>query len=65
MATQTHKQTKQPSSCPEGWLPAGHVVPLRLTVKQQHYCHRAVGIARFTYNLCVATHRFCRVNRQP
>ena len=53
------------SSCPEGYSAAGHVVPLRLTVRQQAYCRRAVGVSRFVYNLCVATHRFCRINRLP
>ena len=53
------------SSCPDGYVPAGHVVPIHLTVRQIAYCRRAVGIARFTYNLCVATHRFCRINRLP
>ena len=34
-------------------------------VKQQRYCRRAIGINRFVYNLCVATHHFCRANRLP
>ena len=51
------------SSCPPGWVPAGHVVPIRLTARQQAYARRAVGISRFVYNLCVATHAFCRINR--
>ena len=38
-------------------------MPLRLTVKQELYCRRAIGITRFIYNLCVATHRFCRTDR--
>ena len=63
MMTPTRKRSQQPSSCPTGWLPAGHVVPIRLTVKQELYCRRAIGISRFVYNLCVATHRFCRNNR--
>ena len=46
-------------------MPAGYSVPLRLTVRQQQYCRRAIGITRFIYNLCVATHRFCRSNRLP
>ena len=46
-------------------MPAGHSVPVRLTVAQERYSRRAVGITRFVYNLCVATHRFCRVNRLP
>ena len=63
MAKSKNKHEKQPSSCPQGWHPAGHVTPIRLTVKQQLYCRRAVGIARFVHNLCVATHRFHRANR--
>ena len=46
-------------------MPAGYAVPLRLTVRQERYCRRAIGITRFIYNLCVATHRFCRTNRLP
>ena len=46
-------------------MPAGYAVPVRLTVKQERYCRRAIGITRFIYNLCVATHRFCRTNRMP
>ena len=65
MTTTTRKRTQQPSSCPEGYVPAGHVVPLRLTVKQTDYCRRAIGVSRFVYNLCVATHQFCRSNRLP
>ena len=40
---------------------------MRLTKRQEAYCKRAVGIARFCYNLAVATHRFCIANqlRQP
>ena len=51
------------SSCPDGWMPAGYSVPIRLTARQEIYCRRAIGINRFVYNLCVATHRFCRTNR--
>ena len=65
MTTQTRKRTAQPSSCPPGYVPAGHIVPLSLTVRQQTYCRRAVGISKFVYNLCVATHQFCRTNRLP
>ena len=53
------------SSCPDGWMPAGYSVPIRLTVRQETYCRRAIGVNRFVYNLCVATHRFCRTNRMP
>lgn len=55
----------EPTSRPEGYLPAGHVMPVRLTKRQEQYARRAVGIAYFTYNLRVATHRFCRTNRLP
>ena len=63
VTTATRKRAQQPSSCPDGHLPAGHVRPLQLTKKQQIYCRRAVGVSRFVYNLCVATHKFCRTNR--
>ena len=63
MATTGRKPA--PSSCPPGYVPAGHVMPLRLTVRQTAYCRRAVGVSRFVYNLCVAAHRFCRINRLP
>ena len=65
MTTRATKRKQQPSSCPDGWHPAGHVIPIRLTIKQQLYCRRAVGISRFIHNLCVATHRFHRTNRLP
>ena len=61
MTTTGRKQA--PSSCPPGYVPAGHILPLRLTARQQAYARRAVGASRFVYNLCVATHRFCRINR--
>ena len=54
---------QQPSSRPQGWLPAGIVVPVKLTVKQERYAKRCVGISRFVYNMAVSTHRFCRRNR--
>ena len=63
MTTPTRKRSQQPSTCPTSWHAAGHIVPLRLTVTQELYCRRAVGISRFVYNLCVTTHRFCRTNR--
>ena len=66
MPTPKPKRNKRSkSSCPDGWHPAGYSVPIHLTVKQQAYCRRAIGITRFVYNLCVATHHFCRVNRLP
>ena len=45
---------KQPSTCPEGWLPAAVVVQLELTCRQERYAQRCVGIARFVYNRMVA-----------
>ena len=48
------KKRKQPSSCPEDWLPAGIVVQLELTCRQERYAQRCVGIARFVYNRMVA-----------
>ena len=54
---------QQPSSRPQGWLAAGIVVPVKLTVKQERYAKRCVGISRFVYNMAVSTHRFCRRNR--
>jgi len=59
----TRKKKRRNSHCPKGWVPAGAVVPVRLTKKQEAYCNRAVGIARFCYNLAVATHRFCLATR--
>ena len=44
-------------------MPAGYAVPLRLTVRQERRCRRAIGVTRFMYNLCVAAHRSCRTNR--
>ena len=45
---------KQPSSCPEGWLPAAVVVQLELACRQEGDAQRCVGIARFVYNRMVA-----------
>ena len=53
-----HKKRK--SSCPDGYRPAGIVIPLRLTKRQEKYSARAVGIARAVYNLMVATHQLAR-----
>ena len=55
--------TAQSQNPPGEYLHAGHTVPLHLTKRQQAYCKQAIGISRFTYNLCVATHRFYRTNR--
>ena len=48
------KKRKQPSSRPDGWLPAAQVVRLELTCRQERYARRCVGIARFVYNRMVA-----------
>ena len=48
------KKRRQPSSCPEGWLPAAIVVQLELTCRQEKYARRSTGIARFVYNRMVA-----------
>ena len=45
---------KQPSTCPEGWLPSAVVVQLELTCRQERYVRRCIGIARFVYNRMVA-----------
>ena len=50
----------QRTTCPNGWLNAGIKVPVHLTVKQERYATRAVGIARAVYNLMVATHQSAR-----
>lgn len=65
VAERTKHNRKSRASCPEGWTPARYAVPIRLTVRQERYCRRAIGITRFIYNLRVATHRFCRMNRMP
>ena len=56
-------KARRKSSCPEGWIPVGARVPLRVTVQQTKYCRQALGISRFCYNLAVSTHRFHLVNR--
>ena len=54
MAEQQGGKRQQPTTCPEGWLPAAVVVQLELTCRQGHYAQRCVGIARFVYNRMVA-----------
>ena len=54
------KRNGQRSSCPEGWLKAGIKVPTSLTVRQEQYATRAVGIARSVFNLMVTTHQMAR-----
>ena len=53
-------RAKQRTTCPDGWLKAGVKVPVSLTVKQDQYASRSVGIARAVFNLMVATHRSAR-----
>ena len=48
---------------PEGWLDSGWKVPVHLTVKQERYAWREMGIARFAFNLALKTHAFHRANR--
>ena len=52
----------QGSTCPEGWLKAGIKVPVHLTVRQERYAARCVGIARAVYNQMVAAHRMARAH---
>ena len=54
MAELPGKKRKQPSSCPEGWLPSAFGVQLELTRRQEHYSQRCIGIGRFVYNRLVA-----------
>ena len=54
------KKRKQPSSRPEGWLPAATVVQLELTCRQEKYARRSTGIARFVYNRMVANDQASR-----
>ena len=56
------KAKDQQSSRPKGWDDAGYQLSISLTKRQQAYARRAVGISRTVYNLCVATHAFCRIN---
>ncbi len=51
------------SNRPESWLDSGWKVPVHLTDKQERYAWRAMGIARFAFNLACATHAFHRANR--
>ena len=51
------KRNGQHSSRPEGWLKDGIKLPVHLTVRQEQYAARAVGLARSVFNLMVATHR--------
>ena len=44
----------QPSTRPQGWLPAAVVVQLDLTCRQERYARRCVGIARSVYNRMVS-----------
>ena len=57
------KAKERISNKPEGWRDAGWKVPAHLTIKQERYAWKAIGVARFTFNLACATHAFHRVNR--
>lgn len=57
------KRNDQTTSKPDGWRDIACVRQVALTHKQTEYARRGAGIARFTYNLAAATHRFCRRNR--
>lgn len=60
------KRNGQPSSCPEGWIESGIVIPIKNPSKTlQAYTSRAIGQARFVYNLARATHKFHRQNHMP
>ena len=56
------KNNNQQSSCPQGHLPAGLTMPVKLTVKQQKYAARSIGISRAVYNTLVATHQLARAH---
>ena len=45
------RERNQEKACPEGWLPAGAKVPIRLTIRQEDDCRRAEGVRRFCHNL--------------
>ena len=56
------KRKNQKSSKPEGWIEAGTSVPLGLTVKQERYARRGVGVARAVYNTLKFTHQAARAH---
>ena len=56
------KRNNQRSSCPEGYHPAGIIIPLSLTKRQEEYATRAIGISRAVYNTMVATHQMARAH---
>ena len=45
------KRNGQHSSCPEDWLKDGIKVPVHLTVRQEQYAARAVGIAPVPFSI--------------
>ena len=57
------KSKSRQSNKPEGWINSGWKVPIHLTCKQEKYAWRAMGVARFAYNLALFTHQFHRRNR--
>ena len=52
----------QKNSCPDGWLKAGMRIPLSLTIRQDEYSRRAVGIARAVKNTLVSAHQMARAH---
>ena len=52
----------QKSSCPDGWLKAGMRISLSLTIRQDEYSRRAVGIARAVKNTQVTAHQMARAH---
>ena len=56
------KRNQQRSSCPGGHRPAGIVIPLRLTKRQEQYAVRAAGTARAVFNTMVAAHQLARAH---
>ena len=60
MAELQGRKRQQPSTCPEGWLPAAIIVQLDLTCRQQRYAQRCLGITRFVYNRMVANDQAAR-----
>ena len=57
-------RNSQRSTGPEGWRKAGIKVSVSLTVKQEQYASRSVGIARAVFNLMVATRQSARAHSQ-
>ena len=54
MAELPKKRKNQKTSCPDGWHPSSREIQLQLTVRQERYAKRCVGITRFVYYRMVA-----------